>query len=208
MSAKIVFCMGINMGMKTRLLSIVLVLALIVSLAGCSAPPITIEGEENAKAVYTCSPDNMFGLERIVIFQTETVVVFDMQKCDLKGYGGSLSDVTVENLKVHVSMDNADGIWNISSKIEVRDGKYIVTNHSYEDRRYDPDKDVTLESITVNGKTVFINDGSFYLIYTRNSDGGKMKTYTQKYDPVKGTWGKIEHSVNDVPATELNSTLD
>lgn len=114
----------------------VLVMTLILFLAGCSAPPITIEGEENAKAVYTCSPDNMFGLERIVIFQTETVVVFDMQKCDLKGYG------------------------------------------------------------------------SFYLIYTRNSDDGKMKTYTQKYDPVKGTWGKIEHSVNDVPATELNSTLD
>ena len=196
------------MRIRVKLFSMVLVMTLILFLAGCSAPPITIEGEENAKAVYTCSPDNMFGLERIVIFQTETVVVFDMQKCDLKGYGGSLSDVTVENLKVHVSMDNADGIWNISSKIEVRDGKYIVTNHSYEARKYDPDKDVTLESITVNGKTVFINDGSFYLIYTRNSDGGKMKTYTQKYDPVKGTWGKIEHSVNDVPATVLNSTLD
>lgn len=196
------------MRIRVKLFSMVLVMTFILFLAGCSAPPITIEGEENAKAVYTCSPDNMFGLERIVIFQTETVVVFDMQKCDLKGYGGSLSDVTVENLKVHVSMDNADGIWNISSKIEVRDGKYIVTNHSYEDRKYDPDKDVTLESITVNGKTVFINDGSFYLIYTRNSDGGKMETYTQKYDSAKGTWGKIEHSVNAVPEIVPNGTLD
>lgn len=122
------------MGIKTRFFSSVLILALIVSLAGCSAPPITIEGEENAKAVYACSPNNMFGLERIVIFQTEVVVVFDMVKCDMNGYGGSLSKATNENIDVYVSMDNADGIWNISNKIETRDGKYIVTKHCYEAR--------------------------------------------------------------------------
>ena len=186
----------------------VLVMTLILFLAGCSAPPITIEGEENAKAVYTCSPDNMFGLERIVIFQTETVVVFDMQKCDLKGYGGSLSDVTVENLKVHVSMDNADGIWNISNKIETREGKYIVTKHCYEARKYDPDKDVTVESISVNGKSVFINDGSFHLIYMKNIDDDSYETYSQIYDSANGTWGKIEHSVDPVPSTIPNGTLD
>ena len=35
-----------------------------------------------------------------------------------------------------------------------------------------------------------------------------METYTQKYDPTKGTWGKIEHSVNAVPEIVPNGTLD
>lgn len=196
------------MGIKTRFFSSVLILALIVSLAGCSAPPITIEGEENAKAVYACSPNNMFGLERIVIFQNEVVVVFDMVKCDINGYGGSLSKATNENIDVYVSMDNADGIWNISNKIETRDGKYIVTKHCYEARKYDPDKDVTVESISVNGKSVFINDGSFHLIYMKNIDDDSYETYSQIYDSANGTWGKIEHSVDPVPGTIPNSTLD
>lgn len=196
------------MGIKTRFFSSVLILALIVSLAGCSAPPITIEGEENAKAVYTCSPDNMFGLERIVIFQTEVVVVFDMVKCDMNGYGGSLSKATDESINVYVTMDNADGIWNISNKIETRDGKYIVTKHCYEARKYDPDKDVTVESISVNGKSVFINDGSFHLIYMKNIDDDSYETYSQIYDSANGTWGKIEHSVDPVPGTIPNGTLD
>ena len=196
------------MRIRVKLFSMVLVMTLILFLAGCSAPPITIEGEENAKAVYTCSPDNMFGLERIVIFQTEVVVVFDMAKCDMNGYGGSLSKATNENIDVYVSMDNADGIWNISNKIETRDGKYIVTKHCYEARKYDPDKDVTVESITVNGKTVFINDGSFHLIYMKNIDDDSYETYSQIYDSANGTWGKIEHSVDHVPGTIPNGTLD
>ncbi|MBQ1738702.1 MAG: hypothetical protein II108_00515, partial [Clostridiales bacterium] len=56
---------------------IALIMALIASLSGCAAPPIVIDGEEKAKAVYTCSPDNMYGLERIVIFKYEVVIVFD-----------------------------------------------------------------------------------------------------------------------------------
>lgn len=196
------------MRIRVKLFSMVLVMTLILFLAGCSAPPITIEGEENAKAVYACSPNNMFGLERIVIFQTEVVVVFDMVKCDMNGYGGSLSKATNENIDVYVSMDNADGIWNISNKIETRDGKYIVTKHCYEARKYDPDKDVTVESISVNGKSVFINDGSFHLIYMKNIDDDSYETYSQIYDSANETWGKIEHSVDPVPGTIPNGTLD
>lgn len=196
------------MRIRVKLFSMVLVMTLILFLAGCSAPPITIEGEENAKAVYACSPNNMFGLERIVIFQTEVVVVFDMVKCDMNGYGGSLSKATNENIDVYVSMDNADGIWNISNKIETRDGKYIVTKHCYEARKYDPDKDVTVESISVNGKSVFINDGSFHLIYMKNIDDDSYETYSQIYDSANETWGKIEHSVDPVPEIVPNGTLD
>ena len=196
------------MRIRVKLFSMVLVMTLILFLAGCSKPPITIDGEENAQAVYACSPDNMFGLERIVIFQTEVVVVFDMAKCDMNGYGGSLSKATNENIDVYVSMDNADGIWNISNKIETREGKYIVTKHCYEARKYDPDKDVTVESITVNGKSVFINDGSFHLIYMKNVDDDSYETYSQIYDSENGTWGKIEHSVDPVPSTIPNGTLD
>lgn len=196
------------MRIRVKLFSMVLVMTLILFLAGCSKPPITIDGEENAKAVYACSPNNMFGLERIVIFETEVVVVFDMVKCDMNGYGGSLSKATNENIDVYVSMDNADGIWNISNKIETRDGKYIVTKHCYEARKYDPDKDVTVESISVNGKSVFINDGSFHLIYMKNIDDDSYETYSQIYDSANGTWGKIEHSIDPVPGTIPNGTLD
>ena len=195
------------MGIKTRLFSIALIMALIASLSGCAAPPIVIDGEEKAKAVYTCSPDNMYGLERIVIFKYEVVIVFDKAVCEKNSrYGGSLRNVKDDRLRVYVTMDNADGIVNAGNKIEERDGKYIVTKMCYEDRKCDPDKDVTIESISVNNKAVFINGGDFYLIAGKPIEGSTK--YTQEYDSQKGTWGEIGSYVVPRMETVPNGTAD
>ena len=172
-------------------------------------PPIVIDGEENAKAVYECPADNMFGLERIVIFKYEVVIVFDKMTCDRKSrYGGSLADATNENIHVYVTMDNADGVYNLTNKIEVRDGKYIVTKQCYEARKYDPDKDVTVDYISVNGKSIFIDDGDFYLIGETKHGQESSLNYTQRYDSKAGKWGKVENYVVPVMSTVPNGSED
>ena len=69
------------------ILSVLSALMFITAFAGCNtvqSTQVTIkaENEENAKAVYYCPSDNMFGLERVVTFERSVVLIFDKNISD------------------------------------------------------------------------------------------------------------------------------
>ena len=172
-------------------------------IAGCGDkdhPPIMIEGEEDARAVYGCPNNNMFGLEKVVLFDKSAVIVFDKTLCD-KGrkYGGLLEAGENNTIKTYCSMHNVSAYTNFGT-IEERDGRYVVTaGVKYSDADlYDPEEDAFIEGVTVGQKSVYIKDGSFYLIYLENTSDDEMTFYTQEYDPASDTWGDIEISTAPV----------
>lgn len=176
--------------------SIILACSVITGCGGKDYPPIVIEGEDAAGAVYECPKDNMFGLEKVVLFEKCAVVVFDKTVCDKqRKYGGILIAGDDNTVKTRCSLHNVSAFANFGT-MEERDGKYIVTaGVKYSDADlYDPEEDVIIESVSVGQKSIYIEDGSFYLIYLDTSKDEEMTFYTQEYDPVSGEWGDIEIS--------------
>ena len=197
------------------IMSILSALTFITAFAGCNmaqgntvqGTPVTVkaENEENAKAVYSCPSDNMFGLERVVTFERSVVLVFDKNISDKnRRYGGSLEGITDKDFNVYISLNNAGAIEHKSGSIEVRDGKYVVTKNFREYEIHDPDKDVTIESVRVGSKSVFINEGRLHLIYMRRPDDKTVEFYEQVYDPSTGTWCDVRYS----KTADLGDTID
>ena len=52
-----------------KFLCLMIMTILLFTMTSCGS--YVVEGEENALAVYTCSSDNMCGLEKVVIFENK-----------------------------------------------------------------------------------------------------------------------------------------
>ena len=55
--------------MFKRVMAFLLAVASLVTLAGCKKKKSLVENEKNAKEVIECPSDNMFGLEKVVVFE-------------------------------------------------------------------------------------------------------------------------------------------
>ena len=125
---------------------------------GCS---YKVADEKNARKVYSCPKNNMFGLEKVVVFEDRVVVVLDKSTCD-SGCGGlsvqyhyehSPSSVTVSNATMPVSAVDWD------NSIQTVKGRYIVTTKFdiSSIQKKDQDKDITVTGINIQGKNIKIN---------------------------------------------------
>ena len=172
-----------------RFLAAMLVFFTLFSMCGCA---YRVKHESSAEEIYTCSPDNMFGLEKIVIFKDGIVLVFDKESSDrsdhvkFKDYEEN-DDMYGMPVQLHDIRHNKP---HVRSSFEIKHGKYIASAFYY------GDEDTT--NIVINGMTLYqlvvdVNDGNILLKHEdwENVTDGYL-VVTQRYDASSGEWGEIE----------------
>ena len=170
--------------------SAAVLLLLAVSVCMFSGCAYKVKNEDKALKVYTCSTDNMFGLEKVVIFEDRVVVVLD------KKAGGSLvSDEYYQGFPSSVILSNLTSYkatidWDNSIKETA--GKYVITTiFEYdENNKKDPEQDVEVIGVCVQDQEIAFNDGNLHLYYS--VPGGECSMdYWQDYDLASGTWSEV-----------------
>ena len=173
--------------------AVIMIFVTLLAFPGCSykVKDYKVQNEENAKAIYTCSSDNMYGLEKAVIFEDGMVLVFDKEASD------SSKRVKFDKCKkgggfygYPVNLYSNGRVLYVESYFEETSGKYVATAFVDTERE---GTDFTLTEMQVFHKNIEINDGNLilsYKVYGTVSDGYEL--ITQQYDPESGEWGKLE----------------
>lgn len=191
----------------------VLITVMLLGFAGCDQKAeFKVDNEDKALHVYSCPVDNLFGLEKVVIFDNSAVAVFDKTTCDRNNtlqYIDTYVDdeeyhygfnVTVDNYYTGMFVfDSPESNMIYKSNIRITNGRYVVTETFNDDerRKIDPEKDFYITGLDVARQSIIINDGNFELTYTNINDSGKKSVTTQSYDAAKRKWGK-EHIGKEV----------
>ena len=191
-----------------RLISILLILVMLVTLAACGKPsgvPLSYgyedEPEENssefvsdnenqAQKIILCSHRNLFGLEKIVLFSNKAVAVFDKKTNDkTKGFLGK-SNKAVQSVTFSFNnLSPMDTDFNISKE----NGKYIleaVCRYEKSDL-IDPYREVKITSLFIKGKhdsmdiQIYADDLELNL-YKENHD-----SFTQSFESSKTEWSGV-----------------
>lgn len=177
-----------------KLTTALVVIALSVcAFAGCAAVD-----ETGAVNVYKCSKQNIIGLKEVVLYEDKAVVVFDKFAGigAQKGYDYfGLDDDSIENSGGIRASVMTDGKWCPVTDADLKDtfADYIVTI---------PFEDVDdIETISVQGRYITINDGDFELGYLEMGGECSMD-YTQKYDAASSEWSEMKIKTTLYPMTD------
>lgn len=177
--------------MKKAMIFIALLTVLVLSF-GCSKESVKIDGEDEAWEVYTYPSDNMFGLEKIVLFEDYAVAVFDIKKCDA-GYVPLGTLDMDEKYSVSVGLDNLSQYKNGDTTLEKRKGKYVITARASYDEAYKVDS-----SLPVHASRLYFGYGSIYCYEDRtylqymNTDNSEITLISyQEYYWDSGQWNDI-----------------
>lgn len=186
----------------------VLLTVMLFGFAGCNRKTeFEVENEDNALCVYSCPVDNLFGLEKVVIFEDSAAAVFNKKVCDSKNYLKYI-DKYIDEEDYHygfsVQVDNyftgmlvfesAESNMIYKSSVRITDGRYVVTESFNDDerRKIDPEKEFKITGLNVAQQSIVINDGDFKLSVTEINDSGKKRVITQSFDASKEKWSKIQ----------------
>ena len=170
----------------------------VIALSVCAFAGCASVDETGADNVYKCSKQNIIGLKEVVLYEDKAVVVFDK----FAGIGAQkgvdyfgLDDDSIglsDDLRASV---RTDGKWCPIKDAELKDTftDYIVTI---------PFEDVEdIETISVLGRYITINDGDFELSYLEW--GGECSVdYTQKYDAASSEWSEMKIKTTLYPMTD------
>ena len=178
---------------KKPTVALVVIALSVCAFAGCASVD-----ETKAKSVYNCSGHNILGLKKVVMYEDSAVVVFDkfagtgaQQGVDYFG----LDDNSIENSGGIRASVKTDGKWCPVTDADLKDTftDYIVTI---------PFEDVDdIETISVQGRQITINDGDFELSYMEM--GGECSVdYTQKYDAASSEWSEMKIKTTLYPMTD------
>lgn len=180
--------------MKRNFYKLVTLISLIFILALSACGEDKVDGEEQAVRIYTCPAENMFGLEKVVVFEDRVTAVFDKGISDKSEYISLSYNQEKNEISAGANLSNLSQYRNPLSTIEEKDGKYIVTMvFEYdEDNKFDPDKDIEVTGFNVLGGSVDFNDGNLKLLYS--IQGGEcFDDFWQDYSDNTGKWGEIQH---------------
>ena len=170
----------------------------VIALSVCAFAGCASVDETGADNVYKCSKQNIIGLKEVVLYEDKAVVVFDKFAGigAQKGYDYfGLDDDSIENSGGIRASVKTDGKWCPVKDAELKDTftDYIVTI---------PFEDVEdIETISVLGRYITINDGDFELSYLEW--GGECSVdYTQKYDAAGSEWSEMKIKTTLYPMTD------
>ena len=168
-----------------------------------------IGNEDKAQKVITCSHRNLFGIEKIVLFEDRAVAVFDKNTCDKCGCFIGQGNDAIQN--IWFSFNNLSGIeaqFNISED----QGKYILDAAcQYEESDLiDPNREVKITGFGIKGMkeymTVDILAGDLEINFSEENHD----THTMYYDASEKTWSevttKVYESNNDSDTTGIEIT--
>lgn len=168
-----------------------------------------VDNEDKAQKVITCSHRNLFGIEKVVLFEDRAVAVFDKNTCDKCGCFIGQGNDAIQN--IWFSFNNLSGIeaqFNISED----QGKYILDAAcQYEESDLiDPNREVKITGFGIKGMkeymTVDILAGDLEINFSEENHD----THTMYYDASEKTWSdvttKVYESNNDSDTTGIEIT--
>ena len=178
----------------------VAIIAMLVSLAGCDNSNIKIEGEEGPCDIYTYPSNNIFGLEKIVLFDGYAVGVFDVKKSDA-GYVPIKELYKAGERRFIVSLENLKKSKIADGSIEKVKGKYIITARGTYDEadKLDSSLPVRATGMHFGNGTIICDENQTKLQYTL-VDSEYTEIVTQEYSVDTGKWGKVINQSYDEPA--------
>lgn len=185
-------------------ISLIIMTVLILAMMACGkGGEYTVGNEKNAIAVYKCPSDNMFGLEKVVVFKDRIVTVFDKATNDKSQNGFCKSGLmTKDTHGTSAGLSNLSTYKTTESDLKVKDGKYISTvKFEYDTaNKINPDKEVEIIGVEVCEQSISFSDAGislFCIIW-----GGECSTdYSQKYDSATEKWGEIKEKFTLYPMT-------
>ncbi len=152
----------------------------------------TVDNEEQAQRIITCSSGNLAGLEKIVLFEDRVVAVFD--KAVNNKNGGFPGKGKIEYM--WFSFNNLSPV-EPQYKITKDSGKYILdASCLYEaSDLIDPACEVKITGLFIKGKNRSLNieiyaDDLEISVYEDNHD-----SHTQYYDASAETWSEVNTKV-------------
>lgn len=170
----------------------------VIALSVCAFAGCASVDETGADNVYKCSKQNIIGLKEVVLYEDKAVIVFD--KFAGTGAQQGVDYFGLDDNRIGLSDDlrasvRTDGKWCPVTDAELKDTftDYIVTIH-FEDVD-------DIETISVQGRYITINDGDFELCYMEM--GGECSVdYTQKYDAASSEWSEMKIKTTLYPMTD------
>lgn len=169
----------------------------IVTLFAFTSCEYKVKNEGKAEKVYTCPSDNMYGLEKIVVFEDGITMVFDKRICDKSKYAEFDEFETGDELfgKYFQMYGNHYYDIHISNSFLVKRGKYVASAFYYSDneKAICEEKEFVICGMQIYGKFIDINDGNIILSYEdweTVTDGHLV--IKQQYDASTGKWGEVE----------------
>ena len=186
--------------MKRVLPGIVIILSCICLFVLSSCGTYRVENEEQSIKTYICPNDNMFGLEKVVVFEKSVVAVFDKEICDRSDYGSMSYDEERVKYPAYANYMNVSTSMITESTIDIKNGKYVVSmSFEYDEAdKFNPDEDVEITGFNVLGKRVTFYDGDIELFYSIEG-GGSFDDFRQVYSQSSGKWGDIENELVSWP---------
>lgn len=189
---------------KTKKIQIVLVVMIVgCMLTACEKGGYKVPDEKNADAVYTCTDDNMFGLEKVVVFPDKIITVFDKKASDNSKFGGLERGINSKNNISYVNLSNLSEYKTTESEIFVEKGKYVcITEFTYDEKnKVDPDKQIEITGVDVMERRITFNGGNLELYYSQ-AGGECSDDYWQEYDSETDAWSEIDYELVSWPFYE------
>lgn len=175
-----------------RIIALITMIMMLALMTGCSAAEFKVEGEETAQKVYTYPNDNMFGLEKMVLFDDHAVAVFDIDKCDA-GY------VPIENLyknnecRFTLFTENLKKGKIMDGSLEKTQGRYILTaRESFDEAdRINTGLPVKVTGLSFGNGMITCKEEKTSLQYTL-VDTEYTEIACQEFNNKTGTWSEIK----------------
>lgn len=166
----------------------------------------TVDNEDQAQKIITCSHRNLFGLEKIVLFENRMVAVFDKDTCDKSDCFLKKGSKKIQY--VCLSTNNTSGIQPEFDLYE-DNGKYILdtTFHCEESNLIDPARKVKITRFFVRGNADALNveilaDDLEISLYKDNNDSHK-----QYYDASEKTWSAVKTNDDEHQSYEYSEGI-
>lgn len=172
-----------------------------------------IGNEDKAQKVITCSHRNLFGIEKVVLFEDRVAAVFDKNTCDKCGCFIVQGNDAIKN--IWFNFNNLSGIeaqFNISED----QGKYILDAAcQYEESDLiDPDREVKITGFGIKGvkESIYVDilAGDLEIGFSEeNHDTHKMY-----YDASEKTWSEVTTEIyesgyeSDIDGFDVTWSLD
>ena len=150
----------------------------------------TVDDEDKAQKVITCSHRNLFGIEKVVLFEDRAVAVFDKNTCDNCGCFIGQGNDAIQY--IWVSFNNLSGI-EAQFNITEDQGKYILDAVcQYEESDLiDPNREVKITGFGIKGMkeymTVDILAGDLEINFSEENHD----THTMYHDASEKTWSDV-----------------
>lgn len=172
-----------------------------------------VDNEDKAQKVITCSHRNLFGIEKVVLFEDRAVAVFDKNTCDKCGCFIGQGNDAIHH--IWLSFNNLSGIeaqFNISED----QGKYILDAECQYEKSdlIDPNREVKITGIGIKGEKEYMTVDIFAGDLEINFSEENHDTHTMYYDASEKTWSEVTTEIyesgneSDIDGFDVTWSLD